>query len=307
VAEEPDARETRNPLPAPPEGRDDEWIGSVVEPPRRFEPRLLHPDDLDRGDEPSGAHLPEGELVARLPRRMRRAPVPRMFRGGREVRPLTMFPPDDRLLYNDWRYPWGLVCAIESGDAGGSGVLVGPRHVLTASHVLDWNALWATVRVHAFGSGERARSEATSVYAFTKVSGDGVPSDQVDEDYAVVVLDTPLGDRFGWMGVRTYDSSWDDDPYWSTMGYPDDVSRQYQPVAQLRFSIDEDEFDYGSGRAMETKADLLPGHSGGPVFGWWDDGPYAVAVVSSEEPDYNYCSGGSDLTRVVNVARADSP
>src|SRR5262245_34445540 len=48
---------------------------------------------------------------------------------------------DGRDTYNDTSYPWGCVCKITNPTGGtGSGALIGPRHILTASHVLDWNS-----------------------------------------------------------------------------------------------------------------------------------------------------------------------
>lgn len=35
----------------------------------------------------------------------------------------------------------------------------------------------------------------------------------------VLVTDQRVGDRFGWLGVRTYDSGWDDESYWTNIGY----------------------------------------------------------------------------------------
>jgi hypothetical protein len=76
--------------------------------------------------------------------------------------------------------------------------------------------------------------------------------------------------------------------------------------------MDEDEWDYGSGRAMTTSADMMKGQSGSPMFGFWDDGPYAVAVMSAFGNVWasgfeNWCSGGSDLGRVVKQARDENP
>ena len=31
---------------------------------------------------------------------------------------------------------------------------------------------------------------------------------------------------------------------------------------------------------MTTAADVMPGQSGSPMFGFWSDGPYVVAVAS---------------------------
>ena len=77
-------------------------------------------------------------------------------------------------------------------------------------------------------------------------------------------------------------------------------------------NLDEDEWDVGSARAMTTSADVMRGQSGSPVFALWPDGSYVVAVVSAEGTVWasgleNWCSGGSDLPRLVHLARTEDP
>jgi hypothetical protein len=96
------------------------------------------------------------------------------------------------------------------------------------------------------------------------------------------------------------------------MGYPGDLFQGSTPTFQLNKSMDEDEWDLGSGRAMTTAADLKPGQSGSPMFAVWSDGRYVVAVMSAEGTVFasgleNWCSGGSDLPRLINIARSDFP
>lgn len=111
------------------------------------------------------------------------------------------------------------------------------------------------------------------------------------------------------MGSREYDSSWDDEPWWRTIGYPGDISGGMRPVYERDFPLDEDELDFGPARAMKCGADLMKGHSGGPIFAFWPDGiPYAVAVVSADTSSgKNYCAGGSWLPDLVQQARAADP
>jgi V8-like Glu-specific endopeptidase len=227
-------------------------------------------------------------------------PKKKLWHYGAELDPLFIWQPDDRRIYNDTRYPWGCVCRIVTAA------------VLTASHVVDWNANGAgTVEVHRAGPAISATSVITKVWYFTKISPPNVGWSEVDEDYAVLITADRIGDRFGWLGVRTYDSSWDDEPYWRNIGYPTDIGRLF-PVYQRDKELDEDEFDYGSGRSMTTSADTWPGQSGSPLFAFWEDGPYVVAVVSAQgtyflSGDENWCSGGSDMTRLVSQARSDDP
>jgi len=90
------------------------------------------------------------------------------------------------------------------------------------------------------------------------------------------------------------------------MGY---LANSLFPAFQLEQWLDEDALDFGSGRTMTTSADLLSGQSGSPMFGMWDDGPYRVAVMTSDDPpeNENWRAGGSDLLRLVNFARSEHP
>jgi V8-like Glu-specific endopeptidase len=251
-------------------------------------------------------HRPSWVGFSSQPRTLRRFPEAKLYHHGKRVTPLYVTPPqDDRRVYYDWNYPWGLVCWIVSGEGGGSGVLVGPRHVLTASHSIDWNAGWAMVEVQTFDKTFSSGSCVASLHAYTKIGQ--VTESTLDEDYAVLVLVDRLGDEFGWMGTRTYDSAWDDKPWWYTMGYPDEPFGGRRPVFEKNFSLDEDEFDLGSGRAMTCSADLTYGQSGSPIFGFWGSEAYAVAVVSAEFENENYCAGGSDLSRLVAQVRKAFP
>ncbi|MFD0204939.1 trypsin-like serine peptidase, partial [Saccharothrix carnea] len=132
-----------------------------------------------------------------------------------------------------------------------------------------------------------------------------------DEDYAVLVTEQRIGDAFGFLGTREYDSGWDDDHLWSTMGYATDVpqgaGQGLIPTFQQRVALDEDEFDLGSGRAMTTTADAMKRQSGSPMFGTWGDQTQVVAVISATGEVFlsgteNWCSGGTDLNRLVRKA-----
>lgn len=229
---------------------------------------------------------------------------PRVLLNGKDLRPLTVFNPEDRRIYNDTSYPWGTVCKIVTSAGTGSGVIVGPRHVLTASHVVDWNSNGAgTVEVHRSAGSVRASTAITKVWYYTKVTGSTVGWFEADEDYSVLVTNDRIGDLFGWMGTRTYSSSWDNEPFWFNIGYPGSIGSALRPTFQRDKKLNEPWYDLGPARSMSTRADLTPGNSGGPMFAFWNDGPYVVAVVSAESDDENWCGGGSWLTNLVRHAR----
>jgi V8-like Glu-specific endopeptidase len=253
----------------------------------------------------------EGKIIVR-PRR-RKLPDPYKIRFG-ELRydPTTIFHPDGRYPFYDESYPWRCLVRITTARGwSGSGVLIGPRHVLTASHCVDWPSRWMRVDVMYSSSTSLAFAEGIFFYFASMVGPGGpIPDEQTDEDYAVIVLDKPLGKQYGWLGCRTYDSGWDDEvSAWHSIGYPYDLSRSGEIAAwQTDFLLNELAADYGSARLIRSETlDIYGGQSGSPVFGFWSDGPYVVGVISGELPDYNYISGGSLLTSLVSRARKEYP
>lgn len=279
----------------------------------RAEKKLIMPGTDVRREVLADAELPafRPAWVKRspAPREIKLAPPPTVMLGKKKVKPMFVYPPDGRRMYNDLSYPWGCICRITAPNGKvGSGVLVGPRHVLTASHCVDWTSRTPErVEVHYVGNRAAADANSIAAYPVTEI-GDTLTNMQVDEDIAVLVLDQRLGDAFGWFGAKTYSSSWDGKMFWWNIGYPLDVGNAGQPTYQKNRKLDENAWDYGSARAMRTNADIWECQSGGPMFGFWDGMPYAVAVVSSGSADgKNYCAGGTALVDLIKKARKFYP
>lgn len=258
------------------------------------------------------ASMPDTDKKVAIQPRRRKLPEKYKIRFG-ELRyePTTIFNPDGRRAYYDESYPWRCLVRITTPRGwSGSGVIIGPRHVLTASHCVDWTPGWLTVDVMYSNGSSLASANGIIAYASSKVGPGTIPDDESDEDYAVIVLDQPLGETYGWLGSRTYDSGWDDETSaWHSIGYPQDWSGNGEIAAwQTDFMLNELGADFGSARLIRSQTfDNWPGQSGSPVFGFWGDGPLVVGVVSGQGSDYNYISGGSLLPSLINRARNEHP
>lgn len=100
---------------------------------------------VSRAQKAAGSHRASTTHAAGLPATADITAVPeilqprrRFHANGQSVRPLTVYPPDGRSVFKDTTYPWR-ACGLVTTNAGrGAGALVGPRHVLTASHLVGW-------------------------------------------------------------------------------------------------------------------------------------------------------------------------
>jgi V8-like Glu-specific endopeptidase len=224
----------------------------------------------------------------------------------------TIFGADNRRAFRDTSYPWSTIGLVETNRGSGSGVMIGPRHLLTVSHIIDWTAPsgyaadWVRF-TPSYYDGDAPFGEAygAHIYWYVKEDGDGFISGiEGDYDYVVVVLDRRLGESTGWMGARGYDDDWDDLAVWSHMGYPADLNSGQRPTWQGGFRIDGTDAD---AQSILHQADVFPGQSGGPVFAFWegDVGPRAVAVQSWQTSSNNGASGSMDMRDLVAQARTD--
>jgi hypothetical protein len=220
--------------------------------------------------------------------------------NGRRVTPLWVFGNDDRWAFRDPSWPWGLVGRIfNNRGQSGTGALFGDRLVVTASHLVPWEGEeWWIQFVPAYYDG-------VSLY------GAGVQSDVSDAigydnagnvsgyDWAVLRLFEPLGSWLGYFGVNGYSEAWNDQPYWSIIGYPSDVAGGMRPSFQGGITVGDVDSDSHGGAELESDtADLTDGNSGGPMFGWWGDDPRIVGVVSGGE-EYSFLGATFDRDNIM--------
>lgn len=241
-----------------------------------------------------------------------RKPAGKLSKGHMEA--TTIFGVDDRRVFSDTSYPWGTAGRVTTAGGSASGVMVGPRHLLTVSHTINWNADgstgWLNFTPAYFDSSQPfGNANAVRVYYYQKVTGPDIDATEQRNDFVVVVLDQRLGDVCGWMGSKSYSDSWDGSAVWSHIGYPSDLFSTQRPIYQGSIALDGNSSQADSNERMDHFGDVFPGQSGGPFFGWWsgDSFPYVVAVQSGQSASVNAASGGSYIVNLVNLARQEFP
>jgi V8-like Glu-specific endopeptidase len=236
----------------------------------------------------------------------------------------ALFPPENRYVFSDTAFPWSTCGKVLPSRA--SGVMVGPRHLLTVSHGIDWHtpterepwvAQWLSFTPSYFDRDDPfGTAGSTHIYWQEQVTGPTIDGTEAQFDYVVVVLDRRIGDITGWMGSRSYTDDWDGETYWSHIGYPTDLVSGERPAFIGDVSLDGTEDD-DAHQAMHHRGDVWPGQSGGPYFGWWEGEPWprVVSVQSWEQyedaaqtiPLVNGASGGSSMVDLIIRARNDFP
>lgn len=239
-------------------------------------------------------------------------PLKKLKKG--EYMATTIFPPDQRRVFSDTSFPWCTVGRVDVTGGSGSGALVGPRHLLCASHMMTWNPD-NTVNQITFtpsyfdGNAPFGNSGIVHWYAYRKVVGPNLSGADIEQDYVVLVLNNRLGDVCGWMGTRGYADSWNGLAVWSHIGYPSDLTGAARPTFQNGIAIDGTAGADPTDEELLQRADVWPGQSGGPFFGWWSGEPWprVTAVQSAQNPQTNLAGAGNDLPNLVIKARNDFP
>ena len=265
-------------------------------------------------------HLPMRVMPKRLPERLK---VPRRIQvegaiADKSERPhmaTTIFGTDDRYTFNDTAFPWCTVGKVETPGGSASGAMVGPRHVLTCSHAIQWNADgsagWVKFTPSYFdGSAPFGVAWGTWIYwEGQKVYGPSISRSEGQHDYVCVVLNNRIGDLTGWMGSRSWSDDWDGDAYWSHIGYPGDLAGGQRPSYQSGIALDGSFWDREVHTRIFHQGDVWPGQSGGPFFAWWagESWPRVVADQSGQNSDENSASGGAHMVNCIVRARNDFP
>jgi V8-like Glu-specific endopeptidase len=222
--------------------------------------------------------------------------------------------------------PWSAVGRIDVPGGWGSGVLVGPRHLLTASHVVVWDGR-AALNGHgsapigdrpgwlrftpaaAPGRAPHGSADAVAVHYPLAVLPPSIEAHEERFDYAVCVLDRRIGDEVGWLGVRGYHDAWNGASVWTLTGYRGASSADAVQVAVTRLFLDGHDDQAEDSQVIFHPAVVEVGLSGGPVLAQWpeDVTPSVVAVQSWSNEHRSGACGGTRMVELVEAARRAYP
>jgi len=211
-------------------------------------------------------------------------------------------------------WPWTTIGKLFVSRPGqdttvGSGVLVGPRLLLTASHAMPWGADDASIRfAPAYRDGNDPRFGDAFVEQWRGVRNS---DDVTGLDYVICKLNRRIGDLAGWQGSWwSPDEGWYTSGPWLSVGYP-----KASPSGGARPSLEvpvwvQDLDDDGDGLEIETHLFATGGWSGGPLWGWRGDQPRVVGIESGFEKDFldptrTVFGGGRHLVDLVRYGYAN--
>lgn len=207
---------------------------------------------------------------------------------------LTVFWPDDRtLVTNTTRYPWSAVARIvttfrDGYKIGGSGAMVGSKHLLTAAHMVYNHAHggWATSVAVSPGQNGYSKPFGT-VYSTRLRSWTGwTLYGDTSSDMALVTLNKTIGYSTGWFGLKSNAISAGTGV--NTAGYPGDKGGIYMYRAYGPVSYVSDGMAFYKGTL-----DAYFGQSGSPlwVYNSSTASRYIVGVHAAQEQDSSYNVG----------------
>jgi TPR repeat protein/V8-like Glu-specific endopeptidase len=187
----------------------------------------------------------------------------------------------------DWPYSihGRLQMIFQKETLMGSGVMVGPRHVLTAGHNLydHDRGGWATEVIFAPGRNE-------DTYPFGDARGrklltfkewvDPVNRDKDAYDLGLVILDSPLGDYTGWSGLLSGPVILFEGREMSLTGYPGNKGQGRYQTTQMWTGRGEIESSMKRGEQFLYKMDTFGGQSGSAL---WDEKEVVTFGIHSKE------------------------
>lgn len=223
---------------------------------------------------------------------------------------------DDRHLHLSTSYPFSATGKLVwSNGVFCSAALVGPRHIATVRHCAPSGADSKSISVRFLPAFDNtARLGGSSVtHVITPnfpLSGNGNNACEWRFDWAVMVLDAPLGNSRGWFGVRApIPQTSLDNPRLTTQGWPGDLTDGQRPFWQTSRTVSGKDSSWCDGYGpLITDCDAAGGQSGSAV--WERDGEgrrWIYGMLSVTSSRWTAAASGLDWVNAVRQARRAYP
>jgi V8-like Glu-specific endopeptidase len=245
------------------------------------------------------------------------------------LRQLNVFQPDDRepvTLLDTLEYPFSTVGMLIRGGRYCTATLVYKNIILTNRHCTltdgQGNITQGFIDEAVFYLSYRKTNWSARWSNSSKFTAESAVSTESDQDWALLVLETPIGESTGWMGSKKRDKG-----YFS-------VDRKVNMIS-YSYDLFEEFGTAGYQKGCSTRGfrrsyklhdcDDMSGSSGSAMFEGWED-PYVVGVnyaefrnggtQSSTQPAYsrdyaNVFDGSSSyfdqLQRMIGVSPTPTP
>jgi len=214
---------------------------------------------------------------------------------------------DERYHQTKKGYPWDYIgTLVSTSGTHCTASLVGPRHVATARHCVnqprDANASFVFSPHYDQGTNGYTTSSVPNAFYLPEVTTpDGC---WLADDWAILILDERLGDKYGWFGLIPFSKYKADQPLFSHLGYPGDLGKTEVPYQQdgITGSRYQSCNSFESGAPISTNIFLAKGHSGGPLWYRTDIGQHWLYGVASAATDTESAFAGGK-TFIQNVLK----
>jgi protease YdgD len=215
------------------------------------------------------------------------------------------FGDDDRLPMRSNAFPWSAIGQVQIDDSGHcTGALVGRDMILTNAHCIWKEGQRKNI---TFAPNYRNGQSPETVRGILYWWGTDNPDKNRGADWAIIRLERPIGDRYGWFGYQALNYQELQGKKVTYVGYStfgDEKRQEFinGKTAQAHIGCLIRDV-YANDGVIHTDCDNGQGGSGGPIFIWQNNQPIIVGINAAEYREesqasfftQNYTSGQGNV------------